>query len=186
MISTKRLVSIAIFVALMIVSAFIKIPLGPVPFTLQSLIALMSGIVLGKKDGPIAMLVYTLIGLIGLPAFTVGGGPGYILYPTFGFILGFILIAFISGLIYEKIKIANSYVKGIVSTLIGAMVLYIPGLIYYYIITNYVVGNELSMKVIAITFIPFLIPDIIKAIIAGMLGVVIDNALSNRQLKDKE
>ena len=181
MISTKRLVSIAVFVALMTVSAFLKIPLGPVPFTLQSLIALMSGIVLGKKDGPVAMLVYTLIGLIGLPAFAGGGGPGYVLSPTFGFILGFILIAFISGLIYEKIKIANIYLKGMISTIIGALVLYIPGLAYFYIIVNHVVGMDLSMTVL----IPFVIPDLIKGIIAGVLGVIIDKALSNRQLKEK-
>ena len=92
MISTKRLVSIGIFTALMIVSVFVKITLGPVPFTLQTLIALMAGIVLGKRDGAIAMLIYTIIGLIGLPVFSGGGGPGYVLAPTFGFILGFIII----------------------------------------------------------------------------------------------
>lgn len=185
--SAKRLVSIAIFVALMIVSGFLKITLGPVPFTLQSLIALMAGIVLGKKDGALAMVIYTLIGLIGLPVFTGGGGPSYILAPTFGFILGFILIAFISGLIYEKLKIPNNYLKGIISTIIGVFILYIPGLIYFHIIMNNVAGKPMGLLAsAAIVVAPFVIPDIIKGILAGILGVAINKALLNRQLKDKE
>ncbi len=187
MISTKRLVSIGIFTALMIVSVFVKITLGPVPFTLQTLIALMAGIVLGKRDGAIAMLIYTIIGLIGLPVFSGGGGPGYVLAPTFGFILGFILAAFVSGLLYEKLKIANKYLKGILSTIIGALIVYLPGLIYFYLIMNNVVGKPFTIfGAISVAMLPFLIPDLVKGIIAGILGVIINNALFNRQLKDKE
>lgn len=187
MISTRRLVSIAIFVALMVISVFFKITLGPVPFTLQNLIALMAGIVLGKKDGTIAMVIYTLLGLIGLPVFSGGGGPSYLLAPTFGFILGFILIAFISGLLYEKLRLTNNYTKGVISTLIGAFVLYVPGIIYFYFIMNNVIGKEISISsALMLTTVPFLIPDIIKAIIAGILGVTINKALINRQLINKE
>lgn len=187
MISVRRLVSIAIFVALMIISVFFKVTLGPVPFTLQNLIALMAGIVLGKKDGAIAMIIYTLIGLVGIPVFAGGGGLSYVIQPTFGFVLGFILIAFITGLIYEKIKISNGYVKGVISTLIGAFILYIPGIIYFYLIMNLVVGKVITFSsAFMLTTLPFLIPDIIKAIIAGILGVIVDKALINRQLKNKE
>ena len=123
------------------------------------------------------MVIYTLIGLIGLPVFAGGGGPSYILAPTFGFIFSFILIAFISGLIYEKLKIPNNYLKGTISTIIGVFILYIPGLIYFHITVNNVAGKPMGLLAsTAIVMAPFVLPDIIKGILVG----AINKALTNR------
>ena len=86
---TKDLVLCAMFVALIAVGAFIKIPVPVVPFTLQFLFTMLAGLLLGPVNGALAVVVYIVLGLIGLPIFTQGGGPGYIFQPSFGYIIGF-------------------------------------------------------------------------------------------------
>ena len=78
------LILCALFAALIAVGAFIKIPVPFVPFTLQLLFTTLAGIVLGPKYGALSVGVYILIGLCGVPIFTQGGGPAYVLQPTFG------------------------------------------------------------------------------------------------------
>ena len=75
---TKNLVLIALFAALVAIGAFIKIPMPLVPITLQFAFCLLAGEVLGVKGGT-AVLIYVIMGLIGLPVFTEGGGFMYVL-----------------------------------------------------------------------------------------------------------
>lgn len=184
----KNLTKTAFFVVLMIIGAFINISFGsPVPFTLQTLFMLMAGIIIGYKYGALSQIVYVLLGLFGLPIFTQGkGGFAALLSPTFGFLLGFILAAFVTGLLFKKLTIKNSYVKGVISTLIGAAIVYLPGILYFYVVQNVIVNKPYSLLTIAGFMVPFFIPDIIKAIAAGVLGVLIRNALIKRQLLDIE
>ena len=100
--STRELVWAALFSALIAVGAFIKIPLGVVPLTLQLFFVILAGLLLGARLGFIAVFTYVAIGLLGIPVFTRGGGIGYVLQPTFGYILGFCFAAFVAGLIVEK------------------------------------------------------------------------------------
>ena len=76
--STKSLILCSLFAALIAVGAFIKIPIPVVPFTLQVLFTTLAGLLLGPKLGAISVGIYLLIGLIGIPVFTQGGGPSYI------------------------------------------------------------------------------------------------------------
>ncbi len=69
----------ALFVALIAVGAFIRVPLPNCPFTLQILFTTLAGIVLGSRLGAASVGIYIVLGLIGVPIFTSGGGPGYIL-----------------------------------------------------------------------------------------------------------
>ena len=85
---TKDLVLCAMFVALIAVGAFIKVPVPVVPFTLQLLFTMLAGLLLGPANGALAVVVYIVLGLVGLPIFTQGGGPGYIFQPSFGYIIG--------------------------------------------------------------------------------------------------
>ena len=89
---TKDLVLCAMFVALIAVGAFIKVPVPVVPFTLQFLFTMLAGLLLGPVNGALAVVVYIVLGLVGLPIFTQGGGPGYIFQPSFGYIIGFFII----------------------------------------------------------------------------------------------
>lgn len=81
-IKTTDMVLCAMFAALIAVGAFIRIPIPYVPFTLQLFFTTLAGLLLGPKLGAASSLVYMITGLIGIPIFTEGGGPGYILSPA--------------------------------------------------------------------------------------------------------
>ncbi len=89
----------ALFAALMIVGAYIKIPLGPVPIVLTNLFVILAGILLGPLRGMASTGLYLFLGLIGLPVFSGGGGPGYFAGPTGGYLAGYLLGAGTAGLI---------------------------------------------------------------------------------------
>ena len=95
--STKSLILCSLFAALIAVGAFIKIPIPVVPFTLQVLFTTLAGLLLGPKLGAISVGIYLLIGLIGIPVFTQGGGPSYIFQPTFGYLIGFLIGTYFTG-----------------------------------------------------------------------------------------
>ena len=91
-----------LFVALMSAAAYVQIPFPLVPLTFQTVVSVLAGLLLGPKKGAISMSVYTLLGLIGLPVFSAGGGIYYVLKPSFGYIIGFIAAAFVSGVMTGK------------------------------------------------------------------------------------
>ena len=103
---TKRIESLilsALFAALMVVGALIRIPSPVVPFTLQLLFTMMAGLLLGGKLGAVSVGAYILIGLLGLPVFAEGGGPAYILKPSFGYIIGFSAASCVTGVIANRV-----------------------------------------------------------------------------------
>ena len=97
MTKTSSLVYCALFTALIAVGAFIKIPIPVVPFTLQYLFTMLAGILLGSRLGSLSVLAYMILGLIGLPIFSEGGGIGYVFKPSFGYIIGFCVETFVTG-----------------------------------------------------------------------------------------
>jgi biotin transport system substrate-specific component len=132
--NTRNMIFISLFTALMAAGAFIKIPLPFMSVTFQLFFAVTAGIILGPVRGLIAMVVYMAIGLIGIPVFTLGGGPAYVLQPSFGFILGFIPAAYIAGLLYERYSLYPAYIAGILAA-------YLIGIPYLFIILRYYLGN---------------------------------------------
>ncbi|HEY6000967.1 MAG TPA: biotin transporter BioY [bacterium] len=94
-----RAVLVALFAVLTAVGAFIRVPLPGVPFTLQVPAVLLAGVALGPWLGAASQLAYIAMGLLGLPVFASGGGPGYVLTPTFGFLVGFVAAALVTGLV---------------------------------------------------------------------------------------
>ena len=86
--NTRKLVYTALFAALTAAGAFLRIPMGFSSVTLQYLFTAMAGLLLGRRWGAVSQAVYVLLGLVGLPIFTMGGGLGYVFQPTFGFLLG--------------------------------------------------------------------------------------------------
>ena len=105
--STKELILCALFIALITVGTFIKIPVGTDVYTLQFLFTLLAGLLLGPRLGAIAVGTYVVMGLVGIPVFASGGGPGYIAQPTFGYLLGFIVQAWVNGAWARKAKQIN-------------------------------------------------------------------------------
>jgi biotin transport system substrate-specific component len=97
---TRGLVLIALFAAMTAVGAFVRVPLPtPVPFTLQVPAVLLAGLILGPLRGAASQFAYLAVGLAGLPVFAEGGGPAYLMKPTFGFLVGFVAGAAVTGLV---------------------------------------------------------------------------------------
>ena len=176
--STSDLALMALFVAVIAICSWISIPLGPVPFTLQTLGVMTAAGILGTKRGTLAVLSYILIGTIGVPVFSgFKGGVGVIVGPTGGFIVGFVFTALIVGLITEITKDKKITVKMaglIISMVIGDIVCFIVGIIWFVIVTKTNVSAALSMCVV-----PFIIPDIAKIIISTFLVTGIKKRANN-------
>ena len=135
--------------------------------TLQTFSVVIISLLLKYKKAFIVFLVYIMMGLIGFSVFSNGGGIYYILKPSFGFILGFLLSSLIIGLnIYNNKKIAY-YIKAI----IGLLIIDIIGLIYMYMILNLYMDKSYSiMKILSIGLFPFFIKDIISVSLAAMIA----------------
>lgn len=136
------------FVALIVVSGLISVP---IPFTqveisLQTATVLAAGMILGGADGAIASLVYILMGLVGLPVFTKGGGLGYVVMPSFGYLIGFPVGAFITGALCGRMK-RVSRVKAFASALVGMIPVYLIGATYQVLILYYYTGSTLAAAI---------------------------------------
>ena len=94
--TTREMAQIGLFTALIAAGAYIKIniPVQPFPmhFTMQFLFVLLAGFLLGARRGAICVGIYLAVGLSGIPVFAAGGGPAYLIRPTFGFLLGLYLL----------------------------------------------------------------------------------------------
>ncbi len=167
---TRDITEIAAFVALMVVGAFIKIPnpfFPAVPITLQLFFAILSGLILGARKGLISQLVYTMLGLVGLPVFAYGGGLGYVLNPTFGFVIGFIFAGYFAGLFREKF---SATLRGIyIASLVGFVFIYGLGIPYIYLIKSLVLYKEASLLGIFLAMIPFMVKDLALIALNGIL-----------------
>lgn len=171
---TRDMIIIAIFAALTAVGAFMKIQIGVVPFTFQYFFCALSGALLGSKRGIISQLVYVGMGLIGIPIFTNGGGPTYVFQPTFGYLLGFILCSFIIGWFVERME-KVSFVKVLMATVAGLLVVYLVGVPYLYMIVKLYFGKAAYTFNAALVagFVPFIGPDLIMSVIITSVTTVI-------------
>ena len=118
----------AIFTVLTAVGAFIKIPVPVVPFTLQVLFTMLAGLLLGSRLGALSVGLYMILGLAGLPVFTQGGGLWYLLQPTFGYILGFILGSYVTGKMTEQ-RDTLTFGRILIANFAGLAIIYVMGMI---------------------------------------------------------
>lgn len=142
--STKEMTLCALFTVLTAAGAFIKIPIPVVPFTLQFLFTMMAGLLLGGKLGAFSVGIYAVLGLAGLPVFAEGGGFWYLLKPSFGYIIGFILGAYVTGRMVEN-KSNLNFGWILLSNFAGLAIVYGAGMIYYYIICNFVINTPIGL-----------------------------------------
>lgn len=176
-IKTKDLIVTALFAALTAVGAFIKIPIGPIPITLQIFFIALSGILLGPYLGALSQLIYVVLGLVGLPVFTTGGGLSYIFNPTFGYLLGFIIAPIIIGKIFNGAQ-NPKFLRSLIGCFLGVLVIYIIGVPYMYMILICVMHTNISfLQAITVGFVVFIPGDIVKCIAASILGIRIVPAI---------
>ena len=166
----KDLTLMALFAALTAVGAFITIPVPPVPFSLQIFFAILAGALLGSHRGAISVAVYVLLGLCGLPVFTKGAGLSYIFQPTFGYLAGFILGAWLCGKIVE-LRADKGMKTMLLACFAGAAADFAVGIVYFYLIQNLYLGSEMGLwAVLYSTFIIFIPADTLLMVLAAYLG----------------
>ncbi|ABO48718.1 BioY protein [Desulforamulus reducens MI-1] len=181
----------ALMAAIMVVVTLItRVPfvLALVPFSLQPLIAILAGVLLGARTGALSMIVYLLLGLIGLPVFATEpfGGPAYVLKPTFGFLLGQVIAAYVAGKILEGHK-DKKLIYYLMASVAGMAVIYVVGLPYIYVTLNFYLGKTVSlMGVLKIGFLPFVLWDLLKAVIVAVLARAIHQRLPNSSTKPNQ
>lgn len=158
----------AIFAALMVAGAYITIPIPVVPLSFQTVISVLAGLLLGWKKGAVSMTVYCVMGLIGIPVFTQGGGIFYVLKPSFGYILGFILGAAVTGLIAGKSGLPLW--RYIVGALAGFLADYIVG-IPYCLVAAYLASPATDLWKLFVTGgLLFMPKDAILSVLAALLA----------------
>jgi len=162
----RKLVLIALFAALTAALGLVpKIDLvSGVPITAQSLGIMLSGTILGKRDGALSVLLFLLLALVGLPILAGGrGGFGVFMGPTAGFLIGFPFAAYVAGLVVEKWRTTIGIAAFAGAFLGGIVVLYAFGIVGLMITT----GMSLGASILAM--LPFVIGDAIKAVLTGLI-----------------
>jgi len=151
---------------LLTASAKLSIPFFPVPMTLQTLVVLCLGMVLGPRLGAAAVLAYLAQGAMGLPVFAgtpeKGIGIAYMLQHTGGYLIGFVVAAFVVGLLAQR-RWDRSMVTTVAAMLIGNAIIYALGLFWL----GSLIGWD--KPVIALGMTPYLLGDFAKILIAAAL-----------------
>jgi biotin transport system substrate-specific component len=176
--SVRQLVFTGLFAALTAVGAFIRIPFAFSAFTLQFFFTAMAGVLLGRRYGALSQLVYVALGLLGLPIFTQGGGPGYFFLPTCGFLLGLIPAAWVIGALTKQ---HNDFWHIGAACLCGLGVLYLAGLPYMALILNGYMGKALTFAQLLMTgMLVFLPGDLAKIAVVGLLCPAVSRRLAGQ------
>lgn len=164
-----------LFAALIAVGAFMKIviPVGvdTMNFTLQWLFVMLAGLLLGSRRAFRSVGAYLITGLIGFPIFARGGGPAYLLRPTFGFLLGFALAAWVIGFLCERIRPTKA-VTWFFTTVVGYVFYYGMGILYFYMITHLLSSQTpTALSVIfGVYCLPTMLPDLMLCVLAVMIA----------------
>ena len=146
---------------LLIVSAKIKIDLYPVPMTLQPLAVLMIAMLCGRNIGFASIGLYLFQGMIGLPVFAYGGGMPYLMGPTGGFLIGFLIAGVIVGELADR-GWGKEIFKSVSAMILGLIVIYICGILQLSIIKGFDYAIIKGME-------PFIVGDLYKLILASFL-----------------
>lgn len=171
--SVREMTRVALFTALICAASLVLkfggsvvVPFSPLPF-----MVMLTGAILGGRLGAISVLLYVLIGLLGVPVFAKPpfGGLTYILQPTFGFLPGFILAAYLIGNMLERIETRKYSYLLFVMTL-GSLTIYLVGIPYLYGMIKLYLGKPFTFwEAVQIGMLPFIGLDLIKAVLASVL-----------------
>ena len=158
-----RVVSIVAAAALTAVAAKVAVPLPgiPVPFTLQPVAVLLSGVLLGAAGGMSSQLLYLAIGMMGVPVFAAGGGAAYLLGPTGGYLLAFPIAAWVAG---KVVSLAPGVIGTTLGAFLGLAVIHLGGLSWLAVVS----GQEAAA---AVGLAPFFAGDLLKIALVTVVGL---------------
>jgi biotin transport system substrate-specific component len=158
----------SLFGAVTAAGAYLIIPFPLVPLTLQTLFLNLAAALLGGRLGALSQVIYILLGIIGLPVFAGGkGGIGVLIGPTGGYLIGFVVAAYVVGKLIE-IKERAGFVWVAFSMVVGLVVIYLLGVIQLSIVAKLTIRKAVSVGVL-----PFLAGDALKIIVATLIALKI-------------
>lgn len=168
---TKDMTITAVMAAVLCCLGPLTLQIGPIPVTLANLGVMLAVFVLGRKRGAAAVGLYLLIGLVGLPVFSgFQGGPQKLLGPTGGFLVGYLLLAWIAGTVIDRWPEKKALCAA--GLLLGEAALYVLGTGWLVFQSGTGVGEALALCVY-----PFLAVDAAKVAAAALLGPVLRGAV---------
>ena len=169
-IKTQNITLIALMSAILCIIGPFVIPIGMVPMSLTNLVIYLTIILLDKKRATISVAVYLLIGFVGLPVFAgFTGGAGKLLGPTGGYLMGYLVLSLVAGMILEKVERAK-----MLALSIGTIGLYLIGTMWL------MFQSKLSfISALTVGVLPFVVFDVIKILIAVVLGNSIRKRMHN-------
>lgn len=169
--SIKSIALIGVITALTCILAPFSVPIGPVPISLTNLVIYFGIYILGTKKATISYLIYLLIGLVGVPVFSgFTSGPQKLFGPTGGYLIGFIPMAIVAGLIIEKFE--RKIIPGMIGMIIGTAICYALGTAWLAYQANLSFGAALAAGVL-----PFIVGDLIKMVLAAVIAPQVYKAL---------
>ncbi len=175
-VSPVAMAQVGVVIALLAVSAQVSVAIGPVPFTLQTLVVALAAMVLTPGQAAAALAGYVLLGALGLPIFSLmRGGIAMIAGPTGGFLYGFILSAFLGSLMRRLIGSstrARSIAGDVVCAAVVLVVCYVVGTVHLMLVGSMGVAAALGVAVV-----PFILPDILKCVAAGLVAAALRKAI---------
>lgn len=176
--SITQIAVIGVMTAVICILAPFSLPIGPVPISFTNLAIYIALYVLGMKRGTISYLIYLLIGLVGVPVFSgFTGGPQKLFGPTGGYLIGFIPMAVIAGIVIDKCM--KKWYFCLLAMIAGTWVCYLFGTAWLVFQANMTFKAALAAGVI-----PFIIEDLIKMVLALLIGPQIHKQLVKAQLVD--
>ena len=165
-ISTKTIVTVGMFTAVLAVLSILQIPMPTgVPITLQTFAMALCGYVLGWQSGVAATLLYIVLGTVGVPIFAgMSAGPGVLFGYTGGFIFGFIFLTLLCGI---SVRRKNPAVK-IILGVIGLLICHLLGAVQYAVLAR--------ASLVAVS-LPYIVKDVISVVGAYLAAIAVRKAL---------
>ena len=169
--TTYQMAVTALMAAALCVLGPLSVPIGAIPISLSNFVICLTVWLLGPKFGTLSVAVYLLIGLVGVPVFSgYGAGIAKLAGPTGGYLVGYLLLAFIGGLFIEKSK-GQPVISGI-GLVLGDAACYVLGTIWFMILTGADLVSALGWCVL-----PYLPGDAVKIVLAAVLTMQLDKRL---------
>ena len=179
-ITVRDLSLMAIMEALLVIASKISFSIGPIPITLQTFAVFIISLILGVKRSIIVFSAYIIMGLIGIPVFSSGGGYTYVLMPSFGFIIGFLFASIVVGFASKS----NKFYKKYILSAVGLLIINICGVIYMYIIMNFYMGLDKDLNyILSVGVLPFIAKDFIIVILSCIIYSRLEVHLYNKEPK---
>lgn len=186
------MVLIALFAAIMAVSAWISIPIGDIPITLQTFGVFICFLIIGGRNGALSVLVYILLGAVGAPVFAgFTGGLGKLTGPTGGYIIGFLFSALFLWLMEVLADVTGlsrafkkfvwlKYIYLVIALVIALIVCYAFGTVWFIQVFATQKGVSMSVgKALTLCVTPYVVFDLIKIAVALIISVPVNKAISH-------